>query len=142
MVATALGSENKQETKSIVQGIKKINKKMIYIITLCIGISMLFLLPVFLLEKESLDIAYKLIIFVLIDCVLSGFYHYYSSVLRAMKEFKYISKLSFYISVVLKLLLMFILANIWNIYGVWICFLISDIVMDIYLNKPIRKLLS
>ena len=101
---------------------------------------MLISLPFFLIEKESLIIGYKLLLFVIVDCVLSGFYHYYSSILRAMKEFKYISKLSLFISGGLKLVLAYLLSKICGIYGVWICFIISDLTMNMLLNKKIDKL--
>ncbi len=99
------------------------------------------------MEKEYLQLAlpsglecivgYKLLIFVLIDCILSGFYHHYSSILRAMKEFKYISKLSLLINVILKLTLAFALSRLCGIYGVWICFIISDYIMNTFLYKKI-----
>ena len=92
-----------------------------------------------MIEKESLVIGYKLLIFVVLDCILSGFYHYYSSILRAMKEFKYTSKLSLFISGFLRLILAFVLSRVYGIYGVWICFIISDFIMNTLLNKRIEK---
>ena len=100
---------------------------------------MLIFLPYFLIEKESLIIGYKLLLFVILDCILSGFYHYYSSILRAMKEFKYISKLSLFISGGLRLVLAYLLSKMCGIYGVWICFIISDLIMNILLNKKIEE---
>lgn len=98
MIATAIGSENNKKIETTTKIVGTLNKKIIYITTLIIGISMIISLPYFLVEKESLIIGYKLLIFVLIDCSLTGFYHYYSSILRAMKEFKFISKTSLFIS--------------------------------------------
>lgn len=139
MIATAIGSEDNQKIDITTKTVKKLNKKIVYITTLIIGISMLLSLPYFLVEKESLEIGYKLLIFVLLDCILSGFYHYHSSILRAMKEFKYISKLSLIISGFLRLVLAFLLSKLCGIYGVWICYVVSDSIMNILLNKRINK---
>ena len=139
MIATAIGSEDNKKIDMTTKTVSELNKRIVYIVTLIIGISMIISLPYFLVEKESLTIGYKLLIFVLIDCVLSGFYHYYSSILRAMKEFKYISKLSLLISGFLRLVIAFLLSRICGIYGVWICFIISDSIMNILLNKRINR---
>ena len=139
MVATALGNDDNKKANEIIKTIYKINNKIVYITTSIIGIAMVISLPHFLVEKESLLIGYKLLIFVLIDCILTGFYHYYSSILRAMKEFKYISKLSFFISVWLKLTLAYILSKVCGIYGIWICFLITDSIMNVFLDKGLKK---
>lgn len=139
MIATAIGSENNKKLDMTTKTVSELNKKIVYVVTLIIGISMIFSLPYFLVEKESLTIGYKLLIFVLIDCILSGFYHYYSSMLRAMKEFKYISKLSLLISGFLRLVIAFLLSRICGIYGVWICFIVSDSIMNILLNKRINR---
>ena len=140
MIATAIGSENNKKIETTTKIVGTLNKKIIYITTLIIGISMIISLPYFLVEKESLIIGYKLLIFVLIDCSLTGFYHYYSSILRAMKEFKFISKTSLFISWFLRLILAFLLSRICGIYGVWVCFVISDSVMNILLNKRLTKI--
>ena len=139
MIATAIGSEEKKKINITTEIVNQLNKKIVYITTLIVGISMVFSLPLFLVEKESLEIAYKLLIFVLLDCILSGFYHYYSSILRAMKRFKYISKLSLFISGFCRLILAFLLSRICGIYGVWICFIVSDSIMNILLSKRINK---
>lgn len=139
MIATAIGSEDNKKIDMTTKTVSELNKKIVYIVTLIIGISMIISLPYFLVEKESLTIGYKLLLFVLVDCVLSGFYHYYSSILRAMKEFKYISKLSLFISGFLRLVVAFLLSRICGIYGVWICFIVSDSIMNILLNKRINK---
>lgn len=139
MIAMAIGSEDNEKINSTTKVVKKLNRKIVYITTLIIGVLMLFSLPHFLVEQESLIIGYRLLIFVLLDCILSGFYHYYSSILRAMKEFKYISKLSLFISGFLRIILAFILSRICGIYGVWICFIISDSIMNILLNKRINN---
>lgn len=139
MIATAIGSDNNKKVNETTRIVNKINKKIVYITTSIIGIAMMISLPYFLIEKESLVIGYKLLIFVLLDCILSGFYHYYSSILRAMKEFQYISKLSLFISGGLRLALAFILSRICGIYGVWICFIISDSIMNILLNRRINN---
>ena len=139
MVATALGNDDNNKANEIIKTIYKTNNKIVYITTSVIGIAMVISLPHFLVEKESLLIGYKLLIFVLIDCILTGFYHYYSSILRAMKEFKYISKLSFFISVWLKLTLAYILSKVCGIYGIWICFLITDSIMNVFLDKGLKK---
>lgn len=139
MIATTIGRDDNDKIDLAIKVIKKINSKIIYITTLIIGILMLISLPLFLVEQESLIIGYKLLVFVLFDCILSGFYHYYSSVLRAMKEFKYISKLSLFISGFLRLILAFILSRGCGIFGVWICFIISDSIMNILLNKKINN---
>ena len=137
MIATAIGSNNNEKINNTTKIINSLNKKIVYITTVIIGIAMLISLPYFLVEKESLIIGYKLLLFVILDCILSGFYHYYSSILRAMKEFKYISKLSLCISGGLRLILAYLLSKICGIYGVWICFIISDLIMNILLNKKI-----
>ncbi len=137
MIATAIGSNNNEKINNTTKIINSLNKKIIYITTVIIGIAMLISLPYFLIEKESLIIGYKLLLFVILDCILSGFYHHYSSILRAMKEFKYISKLSLCISGGLRLILAYLLSKICGIYGVWICFIISDLIMNILLNKKI-----
>lgn len=139
MIATAIGSEEQKKINITTEIVSQLNKKIVYITTLIVGISMIFSLPLFLVEKESLAIGYKLLIFVLLDCILSGFYHYYSSILRAMKQFKYISKLSLFISGFFRLILTFLLSRICGIYGVWICFIVSDSIMNILLNKRINK---
>lgn len=139
MIATAIGSDNNKKVNETTRIVSKINKKIVYITTSIIGIAMMISLPCFLIEKESLIIGYKLLIFVLLDCILSGFYHYYSSILRAMKEFQYISKLSLFISGGLRLALAYMLSKLYGIYGVWICFIISDFTMNILLNKRINK---
>ena len=139
IMATAIGSEDIKKINETAKVVKKVNKKIIVITTLVIGIAMLFSLPYFLVEKESLIIGYKLLIFVLLDCLLSGFYYYYSSILRAMKEFKYISRLSLFTSGFLRLVLAFLLSKMCGIYGVWICFIISDIITNILLNIRINK---
>lgn len=139
IIGEAIGSENNERIKLTTRTVKKLNKKIVYITTLIIGISMIILLPYFLIERESLIVGYKLLVFVLIDCVLSGFYHYYSSILRAMKEFKYISKLSLIVNGFVKLCLAFVLSKICGIYGVWICFVLSDFIMNILLNKRSDK---
>lgn len=139
MIATAIGSDNNKKVNEATKIVNKINKKIVYTTTSIIGISMIIFLPYFLIEKESLVIGYKLLIFVLLDCILSGFYHYYSSILRAMKEFKYTSKLSLFISGFLRLILAFVLSRVYGIYGVWICFIISDFIMNTLLNKRIEK---
>lgn len=139
MIATAIGSDNNKKVNETTRIVNKINKKIVYTTTSIIGIAMMISLPYFLIEKESLVIGYKLLIFVLLDCILSGFYHYYSSILRAMKEFQYISKLSLFISGGLRLALAFILSRICGIYGVWICFIISDSIMNILLNRRINN---
>ena len=140
MIATAIGSNNNEKINNTTKIINSLNKKIVYITTVIIGIAMLISLPYFLVEKESLIIGYKLLLFVILDCILSGFYHYYSSILRAMKEFKYISKLSLCISGGLRLILAYLLSKICGIYGVWICFIISDIIMNILLNKKITQI--
>lgn len=140
MIATAIGSENNEKINLTAKVVERLNKRIVYITTFVIGILMLFSLSHFLVEKESLIIGYKLTVFVLIDCILSGFYHYYSSILRAMKEFKYISKLSLLISGFLKLILAFVLSKIVGIYGIWICFITSDFIMNILLNRRINKI--
>ncbi len=140
MIATAIGSNNNEKINNTTKIINSLNKKIVYITTVIIGIAMLISLPYFLVEKESLIIGYKLLLFVILDCILSGFYHYYSSILRAMKEFKYISKLSLCISGGLKLILAYLLSKICGIYGVWICFIISDLIMNILLNKKITQI--
>ena len=137
MIATAIGSNNNEKINNTTKIINSLNKKIVYITTVIIGIAMLISLPYFLIEKESLIIGYKLLLFVILDCILSGFYHHYSSILRAMKEFKYISKLSLCISGGLRLILAYLLSKICGIYGVWICFIISDLIMNILLNKKI-----
>lgn len=139
MIATAIGSDNNKKVSKTTKIVNKINKKIVYTTTSIIGISMIIFLPYFLIEKESLVIGYKLLIFVVLDCILSGFYHYYSSILRAMKEFKYTSKLSLFISGFLRLILAFVLSRVYGIYGVWICFIISDFIMNTLLNKRIEK---
>lgn len=139
MIATAIGSEDQKKTKVTTKIVSQLNKKIVYTTTLIIGILMIVSLPLFLVEKESLVIGYKLLIFVLIDCILTGFYHYYSSILRAMKEFKYISKLSLFINGFFRLILAFLLSRICGIYGIWICFIVSDSIMNILLNKRINK---
>ena len=139
MIATAIGSNNNEKINNTTKIINSLNKKIVYITTAIIGIAMLISLPYFLVEKESLIIGYKLLLFVILDCILSGFYHYYSSILRAMKEFKYISKLSLFISGGLRLVLAYLLSKICGIYGVWICFIISDSIMNILLNKKIKE---
>ena len=137
-VATSIGNNN-EKTNKIIKIINSTNKKIIYISTLIVGIAMLISLPLFLIEKESLIIGYKLIIFVILDCILNGLYHYYSSILRAMKEFKYISKLSLFISGGFKVIFAYLLSKIFDIYGVWACFIISDFIMNILLNRKISK---
>ena len=139
MIATAIGSNNNEKINNTTKIINSLNKKIVYITTVIIGIAMLISLPYFLVEKESLIIGYKLLLFVILDCILSGFYHYYSSILRAMKEFKYISKLSLCISGGLRLVLAYLLSKICGIYGVWISFIISDLIMNILLNKKITE---
>ncbi len=140
MIATAIGSNNNEKINNTTKIMNSLNKKIVYITTVIIGIAMLISLPYFLVEKESLIIGYKLLLFVILDCILSGFYHYYSSILRAMKEFKYISKLSLCISGGLRLILAYLLSKICGIYGVWICFIISDLIMNILLNKKITQI--
>ena len=140
MIATSIGSNDNEKINKTTKIINNINKKIVYVTTSIIGIAMLISLQFFLIEIESLIIGYKLLLFVIVDCVLSGFYHYYSSILRAMKEFKYISKLSLFISGGLKLVLAYLLSKICGIYGVWICFIISDLTMNMLLNKKIDKL--
>lgn len=140
MIATAIGSNNNEKINNTTKIINILNKKIVYITTVIIGIAMLISLPYFLVEKESLIIGYKLLLFVILNCILSGFYHYYSSILRAMKEFKYISKLSLCISGGLRLILAYLLSKICGIYGVWICFIISDLIMNILLNKKITQI--
>lgn len=139
IIATSIGSNDNEKTKQTTKIINNLNKKIVYLTTSIIAIAMLISLPYFLIEKESLIIGYKLLLFVILDCILSGFYHYYSSILRAMKEFKYISKLSLFISGGLRLVLVYLLSKICGIYGVWICFVISDLIMNILLNKKITE---
>lgn len=139
MIATSIGGNDNEKINNTTKIITDLNKKIVYITTTIIGIAMLISLPCFLIEKESLMIGYKLLLFVIIDCILSGFYHYYSSILRAMKEFKYISKLSLFISGGLRLVLAYLLSKICGIYGVWICFVISDLIMNMLLNKKITE---
>jgi putative MATE family efflux protein len=140
IVAKAIGTKDKNKINSVYKIVEKTNKKMSFIITAIIIISLLITLPYFLIDKESLAIGYNLSIFVLIDCLLSGFYNYYSSILRAMKKFKYISFLSLIISGFLKLILAYTLSKFYGIYGVWICFIISDFIMNVLLNKKIMVL--
>lgn len=140
MIAIAIGSEDNKQIKTTTKIIGTLNKNIVYITTVIIGITMIIFLPYFLIEKESLIIAYKLLILVLIDCILTGFYHYYSSVLRAMKEFKFISKMSLFISAFLRLILAFLLSQICGIYGIWICFVISDFTMNILAHKRITNI--
>lgn len=135
MIATAIGSEDNKKIDLTTKIVDKLNKRIVYITTLIIGILMILSLSYFLVEKESLIIGYKLLLFVLIDCILTGFYHYYSSMLRAMKEFKFISKISLFISGFLRVTLAFLLSRICGIYGVWICYIVSDSIMNILLNK-------
>lgn len=142
MIATSIGSNDNEKINNTTKIINSLNKKIVYITTTIIGIAMLIFLPHFLIEKESLIIGYKLLLFVVLDCILSGFYHYYSSILRAMKEFKYISKLSLFISGGLRLVLAYLLSKIFGIYGVWICFVVSDLIMNILLNKKISEMQS
>ena len=142
MIATSIGSNDNEKNNNTTKIINSLNKKIVYITTVIIGTAMLISLPYFLIEKESLIIGYKLLLFVILDCILSGFYHYYSSILRAMKEFKYISKLSLCISGGLRLVLAYLLSKICGIYGVWICFIISDLIMNILLNKKITEVRS
>lgn len=139
IIATSIGSNDNEKINQTTKIISSLNKKIVYVTTSIIGIVMLISLPYFLIEKESLIIGYKLLLFVILDCILSGFYHYYSSILRAMKEFKYISKLSLFISGGLRLVLAYLLSKICGIYGVWICFIISDSIMNILLNKKIKE---
>ena len=139
IIATSIGSNDNEKINQTTKIISSLNKKIVYVTTSIIGIAMLISLPHFLIEKESLIIGYKLLLFVILDCILSGFYHYYSSILRAMKEFKYISKLSLFISGGLRLVLAYLLSEICGIYGVWICFIISDSIMNILLNKKIKE---
>ena len=139
IIATSIGSNDNEKINQTTKIISSLNKKIAYVTTSIIGIAMLISLPYFLIEKESLIIGYKLLLFVILDCILSGFYHYYSSILRAMKEFKYISKLSLFISGGLRLVLAYLLSKICGIYGVWICFIISDSIMNILLNKKIKE---
>lgn len=139
IIATSIGSDDNEKINQTTKIISSLNKKIVYVTTSIIGIAMLISLPYFLIEKESLIIGYKLLLFVILDCILSGFYHYYSSILRAMKEFKYISKLSLFISGGLRLVLAYLLSKICGIYGVWICFIISDSIMNILLNKKIKE---
>ena len=140
MVATSIGSNDNEKVNETTKVINNINKKIVYITTSIVGVAMLISLPYFLIEKESLIIAYKLLIFVILDCILMGFYHYYTSILRAMKEFKYISKLSLFISGVLRLILAYLLSKVCGIYGVWICYIISDFIMNMLLNKKITEI--
>ena len=139
IIATSIGSNDNEKINQTTKIISSLNKKIVDVTTSIIGIAMLISLPYFLIEKESLIIGYKLLLFVILDCILSGFYHYYSSILRAMKEFKYISKLSLFISGGLRLVLAYLLSKICGIYGVWICFIISDSIMNILLNKKIKE---
>ncbi len=139
IIATSIGSNDNEKLNQTTKIINSLNKKIIYVTTLIIGVAMLIFLPYFLIEKKSLIIGYKLLLFVILDCILSGFYHYYSSILRAMKEFKYISKLSLFISGGLRLVLAYLLSKMCGIYGVWICFIISDLIMNILLNKKIEE---
>lgn len=139
MIATTIGSDNDEQKEQTLSIVKEINKRVVYITTLIIGISLCITLPYFLIERESLVIGYKLIGFILIDCILSGFYQYYSSILRALKEFKYISKLSLEITVILRLILALGLSHICGIYGIWICFIISDFIMNTFLKRKIEK---
>ncbi len=139
IIATSIGSNDNEKLNQTTKIINSLNKKIIYVTTLIIGVAMLIFLPYFLIEKESLIIGYKLLLFVILDCILSGFYHYYSSILRAMKEFKYISKLSLFISGGLRLVLAYLLSKMCGICGVWICFIISDLIMNILLNKKIEE---
>ena len=139
IIATSIGSNDNEKINQTTKIISSLNKKIVYVTTSIIGIAMLISLPYFLIEKESLIIGYKLLLFVILDCILSGFYHYYSSILRAMKEFKYISKVSLFISGGLRLVLAYLLSKICGIYGVWICFIISDSIMNILLNKKIKE---
>ena len=112
IIATSIGSNDNEKINQTTKIISSLNKKIVYVTTSIIGIAMLISLPYFLIEKESLIIGYKLLLFVILDCILSGFYHYYSSILRAMKEFKYISKLSLFISGGLRLVLAYLLSKI------------------------------
>lgn len=140
MVATSIGSDDNEKVNETTKVINNINKKIVYITTSIVGVAMLISLPFFLIEKESLIIGYKLLIFVILDCILMGFYHYYTSILRAMKEFKYISKLSLFISGGLRLILAYLLSKVCGIYGVWICYIISDFIMNMLLNKKITEI--
>lgn len=140
MVATSIGSNDNEKVNETTKVINNINKKIVYITTSIVGVAMLISLPYFLIEKESLIIGYKLLIFVILDCILMGFYHYYTSILRAMKEFKYISKLSLFISGGLRLILAYLLSKVCGIYGVWICYIISDFIMNMLLNKKITEI--
>lgn len=140
MVATSIGSNDNEKVNETTKVINNINKKIVYITTSIVGVAMLISLPFFLIEKESLIIGYKLLLFVILDCILMGFYHYYTSILRAMKEFKYISKLSLFISGVLRLILAYLLSKVCGIYGVWICYIISDFIMNMLLNKKITEI--
>mgnify|MGYP004454413129 CR=1 FL=1 len=140
MVATSIGSNDNEKVNETTKVINNINKKIVYITTSIVGVAMLISLPFFLIEKESLIIGYKLLLFVILDCILMGFYHYYTSILRAMKEFKYISKLSLFISGGLRLILAYLLSKVCGIYGVWICYIISDFIMNMLLNKKITEI--
>lgn len=139
MIATAIGSEDKKKIDLTRNAIRKLNTKMVCITTLIVGMSMIILLPLFLIERECLEIGYKLLLFVLLECILSGYYYYYSSILRAMKEFKYISKLSLFISALLRLVLAFFFSKIFEIYGIWLGFIITDTMMNILLNKRMKS---
>ncbi len=84
IIATAIGSEDNKKIEISTKMVDKLNKKIVYITTFIIGILLIVSLPYFLVEKESLIIGYKLLTFVLIDCCLTGFYHYYVSLFQIL----------------------------------------------------------
>ena len=103
-----------------------------------------FIPSIFAVEKIGLIYLYIRLIGVIpntILTILSGYQRTLgnSRILRAMKEFKYISKLSLWISALLKLILAFFFSRILEIYGIWLGFIIYDTIMNILINKRMNK---
>lgn len=58
MIATSIGSNDNEKINNTTKIINSLNKKIVYITTVIIGIAMLISLPYFLIEKESLIIIF------------------------------------------------------------------------------------
>ena len=137
-IGIELGKENKNNLLTLKGVITKIINILTIIVPIIILIASIILLPILLVEIESLQIAYRLLPFVIVYSILMPIRYKYSSIIEGMKEFKFNAQVSFIINIV-KIILAYLLSRFIGINGIWLTFIIAYITTILIMKKRIDK---
>lgn len=141
-ITTNIGIEIGKEKKNNLLNLRNIINKIMITLTILTPIIVcmlsIILLPILLKETEVLQISYKLLPFIVIYTIIMPIKFKYSSIIEGMKEFKFNAQVSF-IANILKIILAYLLSKLMGVFGVWLTFIITYILLIIILKTKTNE---